>query len=139
MIGAAVVNWGFRLVRRGGSLVAVRGLLTRRHTELEIDRIRGSTRLRGPAMRLVQAARVNALVTGLADAPGGAAAPARPPRRGLALARRLVDDPGPLVRHPPAARRRRIVRAIGAGCWSRRGRGATVADGWWWCWPPGSG
>jgi putative membrane protein len=32
VIGAAVVNWGFRLVRRGASLVAVRGLLTRRHT-----------------------------------------------------------------------------------------------------------
>ena len=37
------MNWGFRLVRRGGSLIAVRGLVTRRHTELEIDRIRGCT------------------------------------------------------------------------------------------------
>ena len=47
VVGAAVVNWRFRLVRRGGSLVAVRGLVTRRHTELEIDRIRGCTVSRG--------------------------------------------------------------------------------------------
>jgi putative membrane protein len=31
------------------------------------------------------------------------------------LLHRLVDDPGPLRRHPPAARRRRIVRATLAG------------------------
>ena len=47
VVGAAVVNWGFRLVRRGGSLIAVRGLITRRHTELEIDRIRGCDGRRG--------------------------------------------------------------------------------------------
>ncbi|MCW2579994.1 MAG: conserved rane protein of unknown function, partial [Blastococcus sp.] len=52
IIGAAVVNWGFRLVRRGASLVAVRGLLTRRHTELEIDRVRGVTVAEGAGMRL---------------------------------------------------------------------------------------
>src|SRR5829696_6776588 len=68
VIGAAVVNWGFRLVRRGGSLVATRGLITRRHTELEIDRIRGCTVAEGAGMRLVGATRVNALVTGLGDA-----------------------------------------------------------------------
>ena len=68
VVGAAVVNWGFRLVRRGGSLVAVRGLLTRRHTELEIDRIRGVAVADGAGMRLVGAARVNGLVTGLGDA-----------------------------------------------------------------------
>ena len=52
VIGAAMVNWGFRLVRRGGSLIAVRGLITRRHTELEIDRIRGATLTEGLGMRL---------------------------------------------------------------------------------------
>ncbi|MCW2617475.1 MAG: conserved rane protein of unknown function, partial [Modestobacter sp.] len=41
IVGCAVVNWRFRLVRRGGSLIAVRGLVNRRHTELEVDRIRG--------------------------------------------------------------------------------------------------
>ena len=68
VVGAAVVNWGFRLVRRGGSLIAIRGLITRRHTELEIDRIRGCTLSEGLGMRWVRAARVSALVTGLGDA-----------------------------------------------------------------------
>ncbi len=68
VIGAAAVNWRFRLVRRGGSLVAVRGLVTRRHTELEIDRIRGGTLTEGLGMRLAGAARTAALVTGLGQA-----------------------------------------------------------------------
>ena len=84
VVGAAVVNWGFRLVRRGGSLIAVRGLVTRRHTELEIDRIRGATVAEGAGMRLVRAARVNALVTGLGDAArrGSCCRSARAPRPG---------------------------------------------------------
>ena len=133
VIGAAVVNWGFRLVRRGGSLIAVRGLLTRRHTELEIDRIRGCTVSEGLGMRWVRAARMNALVTGLGDAARrGQLLPLGPRAEAWALVRRLVDDPGPLVPHPPAARRRRIVRAPAAGCWSPRagvvahGRGRLV-------------
>ncbi|TFV53847.1 hypothetical protein E4P43_00720 [Blastococcus sp. TF02A-35] len=116
VIGAAVVNWGFRLVRRGGSLVAVRGLVTRRHTELEIDRIRGVSVSEGLGMRLVGAGRASALVTGLADAERrGQLLPLGPREEAWSLADRLVDDPGPLVAHPPAARRRRIVRAVALG------------------------
>jgi putative membrane protein len=116
VIGAAVVNWRFRLVRRGGSLVASRGLLTRRHTELEIDRIRGVAVADGAGMRLARAARVTALVTGLGDAQRrGQLLPLGPRARAEELGRRLVEDPGPLVGHPAAARRRRIVRAVAAG------------------------
>ncbi|MCO7222608.1 PH domain-containing protein, partial [Klenkia sp. PcliD-1-E] len=68
VVGSAVVNWRFRLTRRGGSLVAVRGLLTRRHTELEVDRVRGCAVSEGLGMRWVRAARATALVTGLGDA-----------------------------------------------------------------------
>jgi putative membrane protein len=134
VVGAAVVNWGFRLVRRGGSLIAVRGLVTRRHTELEIDRIRGATVAEGAGMRLVRAARVNALVTGLGDATRrGQLLPLGPRPEAWTLIRRLVDDPGPLVAHPPAARRRRIVRAIVAGLVvTAAGLVATAAAGWWW-------
>ncbi|HEY4624989.1 MAG TPA: PH domain-containing protein, partial [Blastococcus sp.] len=53
VVGAALVNWGFRLTRRGGSLIATRGLVTRRHTELEIDRIRGWALAEGLGMRRV--------------------------------------------------------------------------------------
>ena len=130
VVGAVVVNWGFRLVRRGGTLVAVRGLITRRHSELEIDRIRGCTVTEGLGMRLVGAARVNALVTGLADSSDrGQLLPLGP--RGLAwgLVRRLVEDPGALTRHPPAARRRRIVRAVTPGL-LLTAAGAVVAVLW---------
>jgi putative membrane protein len=134
VVGAAIVNWGFRLERRGGSLIAVRGLLTRRHTELEIDRIRGTTIAEGAGMRLVRAARVNALVTGLGDATRrGQLLPLGPRQEAWTLARRLVDDPGPLVSHPPAARRRRIVRAtVGGLVVTAAGLVATAAAGWWW-------
>jgi putative membrane protein len=134
VIGAAVVNWGFRLVRRGTSLVATRGLITRRHTELEIDRIRGCTVAEGAGMRLVGAARVSALVTGLGDAARrGQLLPLGPRAEGWALTRRLVADPGRLVAHPPGARRRRIVRATLAGLLvTAVGLVTTAVSGWWW-------
>jgi putative membrane protein len=134
VVGAAVVNWGFRLTRRGGSLLAVRGLITRRHTELEIDRIRGVTLAEGLGMRLVRAGRVSALVTGLGDAARrGQLLPLGPREEAVALGRRLVDDPGPLVQHPPAARRRRLVRAVLPGVVvAVAGVVLTATDGWWW-------
>jgi putative membrane protein len=134
VVGAAVVNWGFRLTRRGGSLLAVRGLITRRHTELEIDRIRGVTLAEGLGMRLVRAARVSALVTGLGDAARrGQLLPLGPREEALALGHRLVDDPGPLHRHPPAARRRRLSRALTPGALvAVAGAVLTATAGWWW-------
>ena len=126
---------GFRLVRRGGSLIAVRGLLTRRHTELEIDRIRGGTVSEGLGMRWVRAARVNALVTGLGDATRrGQLLPLGPARRGLVAGPPPGRRPRPARPHPPAARRRRIVRAAAAGglLVTAAGTLATVAAGWWW-------
>lgn len=133
VVGAAIVNWRFRLVRRGGSLVAVRGLLTRRHTELEIDRIRGVAVADGAGMRLVGAARVNGLVTGLGDAQRrGQLLPLGPRAAAEALSRRLVEDPGPLTRHPAAARRRRIGRAVAGGLLvTAAGAVLTVTSGWW--------
>ncbi len=133
VVGAALVNWRFSLVRRGGSLIAVRGLITRRHTELEIDRIRGCTVSEGLGMRWVKAARVSALVTGLGDAARrGQLLPLGPRTEAWRLSRRLVDHPGRLAPHPPAARRRRIVRAVAAGLLvTAVGLGVLVASGWW--------
>ena len=141
VVGAAVVNWRFRLVRRGGSLTAVRGLITRRHTELEIDRIRGITLIDGLGMRLVRAARVSALLTGLADAARrGQLLPLGPRDEALMLARRLVDVPGPLLRHPTTARRRSLVRAVGPGLLvAVVGAVLTGTDGWWWLLVAGGG
>jgi putative membrane protein len=134
VIGAAVVNWGFRLTRRGGSLIAARGLVTRRHTELEIDRIRGWTLSEGLGMRWVRAARAGALVTGLGDAARrGQLLPLGPRDEARSLGVRLVPDPGPLIAHPPAARRRRIVRALATGL-AVTAAGAVVTPllGQWW-------
>lgn len=134
MVGAATVTWGYRLVRRGGSLVAVRGLLTRRHTELEIDRIRGGTLSEGLGMRWVRAARVTALVTGLGQANRrGQLLPLGPRREAVALLGRLVEDPGPLTGHPSAALRRRLVRALATGLLlTVGGAWPAAAFGWWW-------
>jgi uncharacterized membrane protein YdbT with pleckstrin-like domain len=134
VVGAAVVNWGYRLVRKGGSLVAVRGLLTRRHTELEVDRIRGGTLSEGLGMRWVRAARVSALVTGLGQANRrGQLLPLGPRTEALRLLGRLVEDPGPLTGHPPAALRRRLARALSTGLLvTAVGVWAATALGWWW-------
>jgi putative membrane protein len=139
VVGAAVVNWRFRLVRRGGSLITVRGLVTRRHTELEIDRIRGCTVTEGLGMRLVGAARASALVTGLGDATRrGQLLPLGPRTEAWALSTRLVDDPGPLRPHPPAARRRRVVRGVAPGLVIlAAGAVLTVTEGWWGLLPVG--
>lgn len=133
VVGAAVVNWRFRLVRRGGSLLAVRGLLTRRHTALEVDRIRGAAIAEGLGMQLVGAARATALVTGLADAAKrGQLLPLGPAVRARALVARLVTDPGPLIAHPPAARRRRLTRATLPGlAVSVVGLVLTLTEGAW--------
>ncbi len=134
VVASALVNWRFRLVRRGGSLVAVRGLLNRRHTELEIDRIRGGTVTEGLGMRWVRAARATALVTGLGDAARrGQLLPLGPRAEAWAVTGRLVEDPGPLRPHPPAARRRRLVRAVAPGVvLALAGIVLTATLGQWW-------
>jgi hypothetical protein len=131
--GSAVVNWRFRLVRRGGSLIATRGLVTRRHTELEIDRIRGCTVTQGVGMRVARAARASALVTGLGDAARrGQLLPLGPEAAAWALADRLVEPTGPLRRHPSAARRRSIVRSVAPGALVLvAGAVLTALAGWW--------
>jgi putative membrane protein len=140
IVGSAVVNWRFRLVRTGGSLVAVRGLLTRRHTELELDRIRGCTVAAGPGLRWARAARVTGLVTGLGDAAKrGQLLPLGPLEQAWALVDRLVDDPGPLRVHPPAAQRRRVVRAVLPGvAVLAAGAVLTATQGWWVVLPAGA-
>ncbi len=134
VVASALVNWRFRLVRRGGSLVADRGLLNRRRTELEIDRIRGGAVTEGLGMRWVRAARSTALVTGLGDAARrGQLLPLGPRAAAWAVTARLVEDPGPLRPHPPAARRRRLVRAVAPGVLVALAGGVLTATlGLWW-------
>ncbi|MBA3250135.1 MAG: PH domain-containing protein, partial [Geodermatophilaceae bacterium] len=67
LIAGAVSNWGFVLSAREGNLVAERGLLTKRTVSLEQDRVRGFALVAGLGIRVVGAARLTALVTGLGD------------------------------------------------------------------------
>ena len=53
VVTAAVANWGFTLTRRGGTLVAERGLLSRRQVSLEHDRVRGYALAEPLLLRLV--------------------------------------------------------------------------------------
>jgi putative membrane protein len=117
VVTAAVANWGFTLTRRGGTLVAERGLLSRRQVSLEHDRVRGYALAEPLTLRAVAAARLTALVTGLGSG-GGAGGhrsqllplgPAGVARQVAAAA--VLPFRAPLRRHPAAARRRRVVRA----------------------------
>jgi putative membrane protein len=120
VVTAAVANWGFTLTRRGGTLVAERGMLSRRQVSLEHDRVRGYALAEPLTLRAVGAARLTALVTGLGGDDGEGAGgrrgqllplgPASVAREVAAAA--VLPFRTPLRRHPAAARRRRLVRAI---------------------------
>ncbi len=114
VIGAVFLNWRFLLVRRDDLMVSERGLLTRRTVSVEIPRIRGYTLSEGLGMRLVRAARLTALITGVSNANSRSQLlPLGPRSEAVAVAERAVRSfDAPLRRHPPAALRRRLVRSV---------------------------
>ena len=114
VIGAVFLNWRFLLVKRGDLMVSERGLLTRRNVSVEIPRIRGYTLSEGLGMRLVRAARLTALISGVSNANSRSQLlPLGPRAEAVTVARRAVRPfDVPLRRHPPAALRRRLVRSV---------------------------
>jgi putative membrane protein len=128
---AAVANWGFRLTRRGGALVSERGLLSRRQVSLELDRVRGVTLAEPLSLRLVGAARLTALVTGLGgeNTRRGQLLPLGPAGAASAVAAAVRPFGGRLRRHGPAALRRRLIRAVVP--WLVLAA-AAAALRWWW-------
>ena len=114
VIGAVFLNWRFLLVKRGDLMVSERGLLTRRNVSVEIPRIRGYTLSEGLGMRLVRAARLTALITGVSNANSRSQLlPLGPRAEAVTVARRAVRRfDTPLRPHPRAALRRRLVRAV---------------------------
>ncbi len=107
-------NWDFTVHQRDGSLLIERGLVTRRSVSLERRRLRGVELADNPFERAAGVARLGALITGLGDAAHrGRLLPAAPRAVAESLAGRVVGAvPGPLAAHPPAARSRRITRAV---------------------------
>ncbi|MCF6475109.1 hypothetical protein FAF44_43085 [Nonomuraea sp. MG754425] len=121
--GAALLfaeSWGrYRLEREPGRLRMRRGLLTSRSLTLEERRLRGVEISEPLLLRLGGAARLRSVATGLGRGSGeereDAAALTPPMPRALVarLAASIAGSgvPEPLA-HPPAARRRRLVRAL---------------------------
>ncbi|MEV5826275.1 PH domain-containing protein [Spirillospora sp. NPDC052242] len=114
VIAFSLFNWDFTVEERNGSIVAERGLATRRSVSLERRRLRGVELADNPLERLGGVLRLGALVTGLGDAAHrGRLLPAAPRPVAEELAARVVGAvPGPLRPHPRAARGRRVVRAV---------------------------
>ncbi|HEU0088420.1 MAG TPA: PH domain-containing protein [Pseudonocardiaceae bacterium] len=112
--------WGFRLVREPGTLRIRRGLLTARSVSLEERRLRGVEVTEPLLIRVGHGARLVAVATGLGDGPSHGRGALLPPApldeahrvAGLVLAEDPPATRAPLRRHPPAALRRRLVRAV---------------------------
>ncbi|WP_229802899.1 PH domain-containing protein [Planobispora rosea] len=133
----AVFNWDFTLRSREGYLVAERGLLTRRSVSLERRRVRGFELVEGLVERRAGMARTWAIVTGLGDSQTrGQLLPVVPLPAALEVAGEAVGRiAADLRRHPAAARRRRLFRAISP--WLVAAAGGLVAavtegSGFWW-------
>ena len=111
--------WGFRLTRnRLGTLHTRRGLLTNRETSIDAARVRG-IRLDEPlGLRLAGARRLKVVTSGLLREQGGSdwLCPPAPADVVTPLALSIRPDvaavSGPLSQHGPAARRRRLTRAL---------------------------
>lgn len=114
--------WGYRLTREPDATLRLRrGLLTTRSLSVEQGRMRGAEVAEPLLLRLVQGARCAAITTGLdakTSSKGALLPPApRDEAHRVAAAALLLADPtagtaAPLVRHPPAALRRRLTRAV---------------------------
>lgn len=113
--------WGYRLGRHhDGSLDLRRGLLVSRSTVFDGDRLRGLTLHEPLGLRRVGGARLDVIAVGV-KAPEGdqknaqspALVPASPRAVGAGVAETVLGAPvpGDLRAHPPAARRKRFVRA----------------------------
>ena len=115
VVSYTVTNWGFTLRGREGSLVAERGLFTRRSVTLEKRRIRGHELQDNPLERTRDAVRLRAIVTGLGEAATRAVLlPTGPrPRVAEAVERALARYEGGLRPHPRAALNRRLIRSVG--------------------------
>ncbi|WP_405862173.1 PH domain-containing protein [Streptomyces sp. NBC_00090] len=116
--------WNHRLEREpGGTLRVRRGLLTARSVSIEERRLRGIEVVEPLGVRLVGAARVDAVATGLAKDDGDKHSdlktllPAAPREIADRVAAQVLREPepptgAPLAAHPRAARTRRLAWAL---------------------------
>ena len=113
--------YGYRLTREpDGTLRVRRGLLTRRSLSVSERRLRGVEVAEPLLMRAGHGAQTKALAAGLTkDSQGGVLQPPVPRAEAHRVASAATQAPpeeitcAPLRPHPPAARRRRLTRAVG--------------------------
>ena len=120
--GYALSYWHFRLSRPSQQTLHVtRGLLTSRATTLEERRLRGAELSEPLLLRLVGGARCLAIATGLrvgrgAERGGSVLLPPGPRQVAIQVAGAVLRTDRPvaaaLIRHPAAAARRRVTRAL---------------------------
>ncbi|MDP9093720.1 MAG: PH domain-containing protein [Actinomycetota bacterium] len=120
-IGYVLAFWGFQLSRHdGGSLHVARGLITSRATSIERRRLVGAELSEPLLLRAVGGARCMAIATGLragrgAERGGEILLPPAPEAQAVRVTAIVLGSSGPatqrLRQHPPAALRRRLVRA----------------------------
>ncbi len=123
-VGYVLAFWHFRVTRHsGGTLQVTRGLITTRATSIEQRRLRGAELSEPLLLRSVRGARCLAIATGLrvgrgAERGGEILLPPAPRAAAISLAATVIGTDVPftedLARHPIAALRRRITRALAA-------------------------
>ena len=112
VLGYLITNWNFTLSRdaRGRSFHVRRGLLTSTETSLERERVRGLEVIEPLGLRLVGAARLAAIVTGVSGGESSRSQLVPPAPRGVvdATGAEVLDlsEPLhlPLIQHGAAAR-----------------------------------
>jgi putative membrane protein len=122
-VGYALAFWDFRLTRNpGGTLHVTRGLITTRATTIEERRLHGAEISEPLLLRLVSAARLIAIATGLrvgrgAERGGSLLLPPAPRTEVERVAAQVISRSAaltcPLTEHGPRARIRRYTRALG--------------------------
>ncbi len=121
-VGYVLAFWRFRVTRHsGGTLQVTRGLITTRATSIEQRRLRGVEVSEPLLLRSVRGARCLAIATGLrvgrgAERGGEILLPPAPRADAVSLAATVIGTDEPftqaLARHPVAALRRRLTRAL---------------------------
>jgi putative membrane protein len=122
-VGYVLAFWNFRLTRHssGGTLHVSRGLITSRATSIERRRLVGVEISEALLLRAVGAARCLAIATGLrtgrgAERGGELLLPPAPRAEAGRVAADVLGTAAPVTAalraHGPAARRRRVVRAL---------------------------
>jgi putative membrane protein len=115
--GSLLADWDFELADDGERLLARRGLLTSRAVVIDRPRVRGIDLRDSPLRRAFDLVGVHAIAGGIGGGRSGRTvlAPVIETEEARTLVRELDSETRldlPLERHPRAARRRRVVRAV---------------------------